>query len=497
MLLAPTQPNLGRRVRQWPCDGRCCGRRAARPSPWTTLRRTGVRSQRDTPRLDGPAGGARAPPARTSRTRTVQRSAVAGRQLEVRRRPRARPPCRVNAVLQRLVDGPAVRARRARGRAPRTGRSPASSSSSIRRQNSRQPHRPSLPHRRGRRPLSGRIGRRCRTDGSTMRGLERPARAVLRGRPGRGSTAPSPRRPRPRPARGRRPASGRHALVVAPTGSGKTLAAFLWSLDRLAATPVPDEPQAPLPRALRLPAQGPRRRRRAQPARPAHRHPARPRRGSACRSPTITVGVRSGDTPADERRRFADPAARHPHHHAGVAVPAAHLPGARVAARRRDGDRRRGPRRRRHQARRAPRAQPRAARRAAGPAGAARSGSRPRSARSTRSRRSSAAAATSPSCSRRRPRRSTCQRGRAGRGHVRARPPGPARSTRRQPARSAARSGRTSRNASSTSSRPPLDHRVRQLAPARRAAARPGSTRSAPSDSTAGAARARGPRRRR
>ncbi|BCT74814.1 hypothetical protein SCMU_06560 [Sinomonas cyclohexanicum] len=28
-------------------------------------------------------------------------------------------------------------------------------------------------------------------------------------------------------------ASGRHALVVAPTGSGKTLAAFLWSLDRL------------------------------------------------------------------------------------------------------------------------------------------------------------------------------------------------------------------------------------------------------------------------
>src|SRR5919199_6421066 len=33
--------------------------------------------------------------------------------------------------------------------------------------------------------------------------------------------------------------AGRHALVVAPTGSGKTLAAFLWSLDRLAATPPP------------------------------------------------------------------------------------------------------------------------------------------------------------------------------------------------------------------------------------------------------------------
>jgi ATP-dependent helicase Lhr and Lhr-like helicase len=32
---------------------------------------------------------------------------------------------------------------------------------------------------------------------------------------------------------------GEHALVVAPTGSGKTLAAFLWALDRLAATPPP------------------------------------------------------------------------------------------------------------------------------------------------------------------------------------------------------------------------------------------------------------------
>jgi len=36
---------------------------------------------------------------------------------------------------------------------------------------------------------------------------------------------------------------GRNALVVAPTGSGKTLSAFLWSLDRLASTPVPEEPR--------------------------------------------------------------------------------------------------------------------------------------------------------------------------------------------------------------------------------------------------------------
>jgi ATP-dependent Lhr-like helicase len=35
---------------------------------------------------------------------------------------------------------------------------------------------------------------------------------------------------------------GRHALVVAPTGSGKTLAAFLWALDRVAATPPPEGP---------------------------------------------------------------------------------------------------------------------------------------------------------------------------------------------------------------------------------------------------------------
>ncbi|MEI6446532.1 MAG: DEAD/DEAH box helicase [Actinomycetes bacterium] len=35
-------------------------------------------------------------------------------------------------------------------------------------------------------------------------------------------------------------ASGEHTLISAPTGSGKTLAAFLWGLDRIAATPLPD-----------------------------------------------------------------------------------------------------------------------------------------------------------------------------------------------------------------------------------------------------------------
>ena len=43
---------------------------------------------------------------------------------------------------------------------------------------------------------------------------------------------------------------GSHALVVAPTGSGKTLAAFLWAIDRLAATP--PSPSAAQPASTRV-----------------------------------------------------------------------------------------------------------------------------------------------------------------------------------------------------------------------------------------------------
>src|SRR6058998_299681 len=39
-------------------------------------------------------------------------------------------------------------------------------------------------------------------------------------------------------------ARGDHTLVVAPTGSGKTLAAFLWAIDRTAATAVTEPPPA-------------------------------------------------------------------------------------------------------------------------------------------------------------------------------------------------------------------------------------------------------------
>ena len=99
-------------------------------------------------------------------------------------------------------------------------------------------------------------------------------------------------------------AGGHHALVVAPTGSGKTLSAFLWSIDRLATTPpTGDRLQrcrvlyiSPLKalavdveRNLRAPLTGIRQ--------------AAERLGVPV--PDITVGVRSGDTAAAERRRLA------------------------------------------------------------------------------------------------------------------------------------------------------------------------------------------------
>ncbi|MBK6955271.1 MAG: ATP-dependent helicase [Actinomycetales bacterium] len=102
--------------------------------------------------------------------------------------------------------------------------------------------------------------------------------------------------------------SGHHALVVAPTGSGKTLAAFLWALDRLAVAPVPEDRTrrcrvlyvSPLKalavdveRNLRSPLVG-----------IGH---AAARLGMPL--PQVRVAVRSGDTPAADRRGFVrDPA---------------------------------------------------------------------------------------------------------------------------------------------------------------------------------------------
>jgi ATP-dependent Lhr-like helicase len=98
-------------------------------------------------------------------------------------------------------------------------------------------------------------------------------------------------------------AAGQDALVVAPTGSGKTLAAFLSAIDRLAtAPPVPAKERlrilyvsplkalaADIERNLRAPLAG--------------------LRAAAARLdlplPQISVAMRTGDTPADARRRFA------------------------------------------------------------------------------------------------------------------------------------------------------------------------------------------------
>ncbi|PPG97860.1 ATP-dependent helicase [Rathayibacter sp. AY1G9] len=100
--------------------------------------------------------------------------------------------------------------------------------------------------------------------------------------------------------------SGAHALVVAPTGSGKTLSAFLWAIDRLVQGPAPEDPQhrtrvlyvSPLKalgvdveRNLRSPLVGV--------TQTALRLSAE---GIGSAPATVTVGVRSGDTPAAERR---------------------------------------------------------------------------------------------------------------------------------------------------------------------------------------------------
>jgi len=99
-------------------------------------------------------------------------------------------------------------------------------------------------------------------------------------------------------------ARDQHALVVAPTGSGKTLAAFLWSIDRIMSAPPPEDRTrrcrvlyisplkalaADVQRNLRSPLTGIRQ--------------AAARDGITV--PDVTVGMRTGDTPANERRAFA------------------------------------------------------------------------------------------------------------------------------------------------------------------------------------------------
>jgi ATP-dependent Lhr-like helicase len=93
--------------------------------------------------------------------------------------------------------------------------------------------------------------------------------------------------------------TGSHALVVAPTGSGKTLAAFLWSIDQLITTPGEGTRVlyiSPLKalgvdveRNLRAPLVG----------------VTQTAKRLGLPAPSVTVGVRSGDTTPADRRLLA------------------------------------------------------------------------------------------------------------------------------------------------------------------------------------------------
>jgi ATP-dependent Lhr-like helicase len=98
-------------------------------------------------------------------------------------------------------------------------------------------------------------------------------------------------------------ADGEHTLILAPTGSGKTLTAFLWAIDRLVTAPEPERDRrlrvlyvSPLralavdvERNLRSPLKG--------------IGLAAERLGETVRD--VEVGVRTGDTPQQERQRMA------------------------------------------------------------------------------------------------------------------------------------------------------------------------------------------------
>ena len=98
--------------------------------------------------------------------------------------------------------------------------------------------------------------------------------------------------------------AGSDVLVVAPTGSGKTLAAFLAALDQLASTPPPADPRkrcrvlyvSPL-KALAVDVER------------NLRSPLTGIRQESVRlglpEPEVKVGIRSGDTPAAERRALS------------------------------------------------------------------------------------------------------------------------------------------------------------------------------------------------
>ena len=163
-------------------------------------------------------------------------------------------------------------------------------------------------------------------------------------------------------------ASGEHVLISAPTGSGKTLAAFLWALDRLAAERSGGSGPAPRRRADSTSMPDATRRTRLVYVSPLkalsydiERNLRAPLRGIGA---DLRVAIRTGDTPQRERARMLreppDILITTPESLYLMLTSGAReiLRGARVA------DRRRDPRGRRDQARRPPRADARAPRRA-------------------------------------------------------------------------------------------------------------------------------------
>ncbi|MFZ2509826.1 MAG: DEAD/DEAH box helicase, partial [Gordonia sp. (in: high G+C Gram-positive bacteria)] len=97
-------------------------------------------------------------------------------------------------------------------------------------------------------------------------------------------------------------AAGQDTLVIAPTGSGKTLAAFLWAIDKLAAGAAPARPVKPGVTVLYI-----------SPLKAlavdVERNLSAPLVGIGhaaaelgVPAPSVSVGVRSGDTPAAVRR---------------------------------------------------------------------------------------------------------------------------------------------------------------------------------------------------
>ncbi|HEU0235152.1 MAG TPA: DEAD/DEAH box helicase, partial [Candidatus Limnocylindrales bacterium] len=102
-------------------------------------------------------------------------------------------------------------------------------------------------------------------------------------------------------------AAGRHTLIHAPTGSGKTLAAFLWCLDRLARRPSPP-PTRDQPGTVRVLYVSPLKALTYD----VERNLRAPLAGISLAAarigeepPRITIGSRTGDTPAEDRRALA------------------------------------------------------------------------------------------------------------------------------------------------------------------------------------------------